>query len=59
MLCRRSSGGPPPTILAAIFILVIFITKQAKDLYEKNQKHHRMDNYNEFVSTLLASLQII
>lgn len=51
MIChRRCLNVPPLTLVAGIFIFVIFITKQVKDLYERNQKYYRMENYNKFVS---------
>ncbi|KAG8295911.1 hypothetical protein J6590_069843 [Homalodisca vitripennis] len=49
-------SGPPLSVIAAVFIFIIFMTKQAKDLYERNQKHHRMENYNEFISDVSSAM---
>lgn len=47
---RRCLSVPPVTVLVGILFFILFLTKQFKDIYERNQKFYRMQGYNEFVS---------
>lgn len=56
---RRCLSAPPVTVLVGILFFILFLTKQFKDIYERNQKYYRMQGYSEFVDEVSQSMVLL